>query len=337
MTLTFGINRLDTPYPDRLAQSCRDAEAAGFERLWVPDSQFGRGDVYLSLVTAAQSTSERIKVGTLVVNPVTRHPSVTASSIAAVDLYAPGRVALGIGAGDSAVHQAGLPPARLKDTARAVAVIRALLAGEAVDFGWTAPSRLRTPRPVPVIVASSGPQTLRMAGRLADGVVIRTGADPALMQWGYEEFRAGALAAGRDPDTLFVAGQVHTILTDDEDEALAYSRAMAAGFYEYNPLIWKRIGLEWPCRPMEELLKVVRPDFHHAHDIGLAAGIVSEISPDVARRFAFAGTARQIRDQIERLVAPLPWMQHLILHPYDYDPALIAAAGREIIPALARV
>lgn len=333
MRLTFGLNRLAAPDPGPLAQSCRDAEAAGFTRLWFPDSQLGRGDVYLSLVTAAQATSEHIEVGTLVVNPITRHPTVTAASIAAVDLYAPGRVLLGIGAGDSAVHQVGLRPARLATTTRAVKLIRALLAGEGVELGWTAPTRLRHPRPVPVVVASSGPKTLRMAGRLADGAVIRIGADPELMQWGYEEVRAGALEAGRDPDSLFVAGQVHTLITDDPDEALAYARSMAAGFYQYNPIIWERIGLTWPCPPMEELLKTVRPDFHHAYDLKLAARLVSDIPAAVARRFAFAGTVGEVRDQIEQLVAPLPWMKHLILHPYAYEPALIEAAGKDIIPA----
>src|SRR5581483_10696730 len=99
----------------------------------------------------------------------------------------------------------------------AVQIIRALLAGEGVDLGWTEPSRLLRPRPVPVIVAGSGPRTLRMAGRSADGAVIRIGTDPELVAWGYDEVRAGALAAGRDPDSLFVAGHFHTVIADDPD------------------------------------------------------------------------------------------------------------------------
>jgi 5,10-methylenetetrahydromethanopterin reductase len=330
--LTFGINRLNGPDPRALTQACQDAEAAGFTHLWFPDSQLG-GDVYLNLLTAAQRTSDRIHVGALVVNPVTRHPTVTASSIAAVDLYAPGRVLLAIGAGDSAVHHVGLKPARLGTTARAVRLIRSLLAGDGVDLGWREPTRLRHPRPVPVIVAASGPKTLRMAGRLADGAVIRTGGDAELLQRGYEEVCAGAREAGRDPETLFIAGQVHTVLTDDRDEALAYSRSMAAGYYEYNPLIWEQVGLRWPCRPMEELIRLVGSDFHHPRDMKRAASVVAEMPAEVARRFAFAGTAAEIRAQIEQVATKLPWLTHLILHPERYDPALIAAAGSEIIPA----
>lgn len=194
MSVSFGTNRFGYPDPVRLPETCRAAEAAGFDHLWFPDSQLRNGDVFVNVLTAARST-ERAVAGTLLVNPVTRHPSVTAASIAAVDLWAPGRVKLGIGAGDTAVLQIGLRPARVAETERAVRTIRALLAGDAVGLGGTAPSRLQQPRPVPVIVAASGPRTARMAGRCADGAVIRFGTDPALIEWGYEEVCAGAREA----------------------------------------------------------------------------------------------------------------------------------------------
>lgn len=333
MAITFGTNRFGFPDPQRLIESCRATEAAGFTRFWIPDSQLRNGDVFVNVLTAAQHTSEHINVGTLLVNPVTRHPSVTAASIAAVDMYAPGRVTLGVGAGDTAVWQVGLRPARLAQTERAVTVIRALLAGEGVDLGWTAPSRLLHPRPVPVVVAGSGPKTLRMAGRCADGVVIRIGAHPDLVQWGYDEFRAGALEAGRDPDALFVAGHFHTVISDDPDLVAARGKVMAAGYYEVNPGTWERLGHTWPCAPIEQILQTVRPDFHHAYDMDLAAAMVAEIPLDVARDFCLMGTAAEVRAQLERLVVRFPWMQHVILQPNMPGPAFIAACAAQIIPA----
>ena len=332
MTITFGTNRFGYPDPEKLIESCHMTEAAGFSHFWFPDSQLRNGDVFINLLTAAQHTRS-VTVGTLLVNPVTRHPSVTAASIAAVDMYVPGRVTLGIGAGDTAVWQIGLRPARLARTERAVRTIRALLAGEGVDLGWTAPSRLQQPRPVPVIVTGSGPKTLRMAGRSADGAVIRIGTDPELVQWGYDEFRAGALEAGRDPDALFVAGHFHTVIADDPDLAAARGKVMAAGYYEVNPGTWARLGLTWPCAPVEEILKTVRPDFHHADDMDLAARMVAEIPVEVAERFCLMGSAAQVRTQIERLVTRFPWMRHIILQPNMPGPAFIEACGREIIPA----
>lgn len=333
MTVTFGTNRFGYPDPQRLIETCRATEAAGFTRFWFPDSQLRNGDVFINLLTAAQHTSEAVQVGTLLVNPVTRHPSVTAASIAAVDMYAPGRVTLGVGAGDTAVWQIGLRPARLAQTERAVRMIRSLLAGEEIDLGWTQPTRLQQPRRVPVIIAGSGPKTLRMAGRCADGAVIRIGTDPDLVQWGYDEFRAGALEASRNPDDLFVAGHFHTALADDPALAAARGKVLAAGYYEVNPGTWDRLGIPWPLPPVHELLKTVRPDFHHAFDMDLAARLVADIPEEHARRFCLMGNAAEVRAQVETLVSRFPWMRHIILQPNMPGPAFIEACGREIIPA----
>jgi len=332
MRLYFGTNRFNFLDRARLVRSCQETEAAGFDHLWFPDSQLHFGDVFINLLTALQHT-ERTSVGTLIVNPVTRHPSVTAASIAAVDSYAPGRVKLGIGAGDTAVLQVGLRPARLAEMERAVAAIRGLLAGDAVEFGGIRPARLDRPRAVPVIVASGGPKALRIAGAKADGVAMRVGADPDLIQWAYDEFRAGAQAAGRDPDSLFVAVHFHTVISDDKELANARGRVMAAGYYEVNRRLWDRLGLKWPCAPLETILKQVWPDFHHAEDMQLAARMVSAIPLEVARRFCLMGSAAEVREQLERLVTRLPWMRHVTLQPNLPGSAFIAACASEVIPA----
>ena len=57
--LTFGTNRFGFPDPTRLAETCREAEAAGFTHLWFPDSQLRTGDVFINLLTAARATTER--------------------------------------------------------------------------------------------------------------------------------------------------------------------------------------------------------------------------------------------------------------------------------------
>ncbi|MGO9607889.1 MAG: LLM class flavin-dependent oxidoreductase [Candidatus Binataceae bacterium] len=332
MRLHFGTNRFNFGDPVRLIRSCQDTESAGFDHLWFPDSQLHCGDVFVNLLTALQHT-ERASVGTLIVNPVTRHPSVIASSIAAVDSYAPGRVKLGIAAGDTAVLQVGLHPARLAEMERAVAAIRGLLTGAAIEFGGNRPARLDRPRAVPVIVASGGPKALRMAGAKADGAVIRVGADPELIQWSYDEFCAGARAAGRDPDSLFVAVHLHTVISDDKELLNARGRVMAAGYYEVNRRLWDRLGLKWPCAPVEKILEQVWPDFHHAVDMELAARMISEIPLEVARRFCLMGSAAEVREQLERLVTRLPWIQHVTLQPNLPGPAFIAGCAREVIPA----
>src|SRR5437879_12768370 len=110
----FGLNRFDARSVDAFAADVKRAEALGWDAAFQPDSQLRRRDTYVFLAAAARAT-ERITLGTLLANPVNRHPSVTASSIATIDELAPGRVLLGWGVGDTAVRLAGLRPARIKE------------------------------------------------------------------------------------------------------------------------------------------------------------------------------------------------------------------------------
>src|SRR5262249_2609574 len=160
-------------------------------------------------------------LGTLLANPINRHPTVTASSIATIDELAPGRVLLGWGIGDTAVRLAGLRPARVKELEESTRLMRALLDGEAVEVGAARPARPPHPRPVPIWIAAGGPRTLRMAGGVADGVFIRVGTHRANIARAVEEIRSGAVEAGRDPSTVRVGAVFHTVFVDDADRALA--------------------------------------------------------------------------------------------------------------------
>ena len=106
-----------------------------------------RRDTYVLLAAAAQATSS-IGLGVLLTNPVTRHPSVTASSIATIDELAPGRVELGWGAGDTAVRLIGLRPAKVAEMESGIVLMRRLLDGEQVEVGAERPAQLPFHRPV---------------------------------------------------------------------------------------------------------------------------------------------------------------------------------------------
>ena len=69
---------------DSWAKFVAELEAEGVGRVWVIDSQLAMKDVYAGLVVAALNTT-RIGLGTGVTNAVTRHPTITASAIAAID------------------------------------------------------------------------------------------------------------------------------------------------------------------------------------------------------------------------------------------------------------
>src|ERR687891_2615532 len=176
-TPRFGLNRFDGRSVDAFADDVKRAEDLGWDAALQPDSQLRRRDTYVLLAAAARAT-RRIVLGPLLANPVNRHPTVTASSIATIDELAPGRVLLGWGVGDTAVRLAGLRPARVKELEASTRLMRALLDGEEVEVGAARPATLPHHRPVPIWIAAGGPRTLRMAGGGGAGGFIPRGPPP---------------------------------------------------------------------------------------------------------------------------------------------------------------
>lgn len=336
MPLAFGLNRFDWTTPDRFALDVARAEVLGWDYAFVPDSQLRRHDTYVLLAFAAKATS-RIRLGPLLTNPVTRHTTVTASSIATVDEVAEGRAILGLGIGDTAVRLSGLKPARVATMEAATRTIRALLHGQQVDLGAVRPSRLPHARPVPVWVAAAGPRALAAAGRTADGVFLRVGTHPANLRAAVEAVRAGASDAGRDPASVRLGLVVHTALEDDPARALAIAKSMAAGFYEYSPHLFEAPGFSWDGPPVHDLQRLVDPDFHHHRDLVESGGIVDFLPEETADAFAFRGPAEALVDQMaETLSLDIPF-EIVVPHPVP-NPAAPAPGdymerlAREVLP-----
>lgn len=340
--LRFGLNRFDVSSVDAFAQDVRRAEEHGWDGAFLPDSQLRRRDTYVLLAAAAQATSA-ITIGPLLTNPVTRHPTVTASSIATIDDLAPGRTLLGWGIGDTAVRLAGLRPARMSELETGARLMRALLDGEAVEVGAPRPARLPHHRPVPIWTAAGGPRTLRSAGASADGVFIRVGTHPANIERSVAAIHEGARAAGRDPASIGLGAVFHTVLVDDADRAASMARSMAAGYYEYSPTLFDSPGFEWDGPHPDELKAEHRvwPDFHHAPDLEASGRVVDFLPDEVARSFCLAGDAEAIVDQLVAVIECAPArFDWVVLHPIPNPPMPDPGAGsylervaREVLPA----
>ena len=337
----FGLNRFDTRSVDAFAADVRRAETLGWDAAWQPDSQLRRRDTYVLLAAAARAT-ERITLGTLLANPMNRHPSVTASSIATIDELAPGRTVLGWGVGDTAVRLAGLRPARVAELESSTRMMRALLDGAGVEVGAAQPARLPHHRPVPIWIAAGGPRTLRMAGGVADGVFIRVGTHAGNIASAIAGIRAGAVTAGRDPATVRLGAVFHTVFVDDPARALLMGKSMAAGYYEYSPTLFEAPGLPW-SGPDPEKLKHERgvwPDFHHAADLVASGRVVDFLPAAAADAFCLRGNAEAVAAQIVDVLraAPAPF-DHVVLHPIpnpatpdDPERGYMARVAREVLP-----
>ncbi len=333
-TPAFGLNRFDFASPARFAADVARAESLGWDYAFIPDSQLRRHDTYVMLAFAAEATKS-IRLGPLLTNPVTRHPSVTASSIATVDLLADGRALLGLGAGDTAVRLAGLKPAKVTEIEAATTLIRALLHGEEVDVGAARPARLPHARPVPVWVAAAGPRTLRAAGRTADGVFLRVGTHPANLHAAVASIRAGEAEAGRPPGSVRLGLVLHTALVDDPADALLIAKSMAAGYYEYSPNLFATAGFEWNGPDIHALQRQVNPDFHHHPDLVVSGRLVDFLPEQVADAFALRGTAEQVAAQVVAVLSLGIEFDIVVPHPVPNPPPPGTSLGPDYMERVA--
>jgi 5,10-methylenetetrahydromethanopterin reductase len=201
MRVRFGINYMPTGPSLEVVRWAKLVEDLGYEILGISDSQSICRDVYMTLALCAVNT-ERIRFGPRVITPVTRHPAVAASAAATLEELAPGRTLVAIGSGDSAAFNIGVRPATLAELREYAETIRALLTtGHATYRGAKAALTWKRAK-VPLYLAASGPKTLRLAGQIADGVVIRTGIAPEIVRDSIRQIETGAREAGRDPQAI---------------------------------------------------------------------------------------------------------------------------------------
>lgn len=225
MPVDFDVGLLSDRPIQETAALVRTAEELGYNGAWVPDSQSAFREGFMALAAAAAATST-IKIAAGVSNPVTRHPAVIASTFATLDEYSGGRAILGIGVGDSAVRTIGQPPAKLARFEEVIHALKALMLGETVEIDGTENRLPWSKRDVPIIVASAGPKSLQLAGRIADGVLFQVGAEPQLAAWAIENVRIGAEQAGRSFDDLKIYCRIATSVSHDRE----WARKQAHGY-----------------------------------------------------------------------------------------------------------
>ena len=218
MDLKFGITFLPS-HPTEFQEWCRAAEDSGFDILGIADSQSVYRELYVSMAITAQNTKS-IPFGPRVTNPLTRHPAVTASGIATLDEMAPGRTFVGIGTGDSALAAIGEKGVNLKTLREYVVAVRGLMAGEVINYRGKDMRLAWAKGKIPIHISAHGPKTLRLAGAVADAVVVGTGFTPEVVPDTLAQIRAGAEEAGRDFDSVDIWWWGHINIGKNRDQAV---------------------------------------------------------------------------------------------------------------------
>ncbi|GAA2001024.1 TIGR03842 family LLM class F420-dependent oxidoreductase [Nakamurella flavida] len=305
------------------------AQAWGFTGLFLADSEILVGDPYVELALAVRATTT-LRLGPAVTNPVTRVPAVTASALLTLQVESGGRIEAVIGRGDSAVAQLGLAPATGAALESAVQEIRGHLGTGGPPTGprmaWA--DRFAAPG-VPVAVAASGPVTIALAARCADGVDLTVGADPDRLAAAVRQVRTAA--AGRDVRVgAFVDVAVHEDVGVARD-LVRGSAAIFAHFVARGPLD----GLPPADRAVVERLGRAYAEAEH----GLRSAAHAASLPDAfLDRFAVVGPPAECTRRLRELFDL--GLNRIIVVPgsRDADPALLAASDEafatRVLPAL---
>jgi F420-dependent oxidoreductase-like protein len=202
----------------------RLAESLGYEAVYV-NHLAGRES--LTVVTAYADATERIRVGTGVVPIYSRTPATMAQTAATIDDISGGRLDLGLGLSHRPVVEAwhgqtiDHPLAEMREY---VSIVRAILRGEDPPSGekWRTSFRLAglDPRPdVPIYAAALSPGMLRLAGEIADGVILWLCNPNYIRDVVVPEVTAGRERAGKGLDGFDVVAAVPAALTDDPSAA----------------------------------------------------------------------------------------------------------------------
>jgi probable F420-dependent oxidoreductase len=334
--MDFGVTVLPDPPFSRWLELIQLAERHGFGYAWTYDSHVLWQESVPMLAVAARETS-KIRLGHFVTNPATRDPTVLASAYATLQDLSNGRMAMGIGRGDSAVRVIGRQPMKVAEFERSCAMVRAFMNGGEVEWNdkqlqlkWVRPEL----PPIPMWIAGYGPRALAVAGRVADGVIIQL-ADPEIIQWIMATARQAAEEAGRDPAQLkcIVGAPAH--ISDDLADAREQVRWFPAMVSNHVMDLIDRYGADGSAVP-KALTDYVQArkfyDYNEHSRVGAAHG--EFVTDEICDRFCVLGTAEQAKAKLQDLQGIGVDQFNIYLMTHGQEETL-QAFGDQIIPELA--
>ena len=305
--MKYGVGLFPTESLPKMIHLAKLSERLGFSHIWIGDSHLIWREAYINMAAAALNTS-KVKIGTGVTNPLTRHPSVVASAYATLEELAPRRFIIGIGLGDSSVETMGMKPARLDYFEKTIKQMRALLAGEEVELE-SGKIHLKHPckNKIPIYIAASGPKMLELSGRIADGIIVLVGVADEYLRQAKEKIEAGAKAAGRKLSDINLVLWVPCAVSDKapaKDAVKAHVARVVA-----HPL-------PYVLDPKEQkVLEEIRRTYDYYHHMDQEANHADVIPDWLVDKFAIAGTVSECRARVKEIRKS--GIQQIAIIPYS--------------------
>lgn len=305
------------------------AEAAGFDQFWVSNDLFLRSaPVILSAVAMA---TERIEIGTGILNPYTIHPAEIAMLAVTLDELSGGRFNLGLASGaEDFMNWVGLPyrypRTYVIETIEAINKLttnqRAPMKGKMLQWMDEAYLRFESKRRIPIYIGAMSPKTLEAIGEVADGGL------PLLFPPEHYAnvmpyIQNGLERAGRSLDDVDVAACIWCSISDDQQAAEAVLADKIAYYgHAMSPLILSQLGLT------QADFKDIDYAYHVENDHEKARAMVTPQMLNIG----IAGTT-------DTLVARLEQLAEMGVRHMSFGPPLgpdvraaIESIGRDVIP-----
>lgn len=227
----------------------RYAESRGFEAVWQAESRLVRDAIVPMAAYAA--VTERIKVGSAVINNWSRNIGLLASTFLTLDDLAPNRIICGMGAWwDPLAKQVGIdrrkPLTAMRET---VTVMKRLLNMERVTFQGEfihvdgieldVVHGRREPRNIPIMIGATGDQMMELAGEIADGAILNYCVPLEYNDRALELLANGAKKAGRSLDQIDRPQLIVCSVNEDHDKAIDESKMLLCQYLAQQPHIAK--------------------------------------------------------------------------------------------------
>jgi len=332
------------------------AEDHGFTQAWFYDSQMLYSDVYACMALAAEHT-KRIKLATGVAIPSNRIEPVTAHSIATINLLAPGRTVLGVGAGFTGRNTMGLPPIPAERLRAYVEMVRKLLRGEEVLYRDGKRERwirflhpnhgyINLKDPIPIHIAADGPKLLELVGEIGDGWMT-VFSDAERYREKFELVRKGAARRGRSLANFPTATLTTGCLLRDGESATSPRVMERVGPFAiiFMHALWERSAITANLQgPLLKLWERYRDEYvprmktpadrryleiHEGHLIYTKPGEEKYLDESLIKALTLTGRGDEIIARLKALEAA--GLKQVALQVVNHGRELIDEFSREVI------
>jgi len=275
------------------------ADDKGLESIWMSDHLCFRDSLTTSMALLAKT--KRIQVAPAPMSPYSRHPIISAMSIATMEEFAPGRVIASPGTGNAAaLKEAGMEsPRPLKTMREYVEILRRFLSGETVNYQGEifringAKMGFYPSRPIRMYITAVRSRMLQLAGEIGDGVLLSAGCAPGYIAQCQAEVAKGVQRSGKSSAQCEVAGFVTTAVADDPREAIEASKMFLAYIFR-NKHHAENIRMGGGTVDQEALAAAVaKRDWEAAKKL---------ISDEVVHAHSIAGTPVECQRRLETFI-----------------------------------